>query len=58
MSEFLHAIQDTVSTLPYLAGWVTLAWLLYLVPLCTWIILQKREPVATLSWVLSLALLP
>src|SRR5690606_20850987 len=33
-------------------------WLLYLVPLCAWIVLQKREPVATLSWLLSLALLP
>ena len=58
MPDVLHAIRDAASTLPHLAGWITLAWLLYLVPLCTWIILQKREPVATLSWLLSLALLP
>ena len=42
--------------LPNLQVWVTVAWLLYLVPLCSWIVLQKREPVATLSWLLSLAL--
>lgn len=36
-----------------LAGWVT-----YLILLGSWIVLQKREPVATLSWLLGLALLP
>lgn len=34
------------------------AWVVYLVPLVMWVIMQRREPVATLSWVLSLALLP
>jgi cardiolipin synthase A/B len=34
-------------------GWVT-----YLILLGGWIVLQKREPVATLSWLLGLALLP
>lgn len=33
-------------------------WLLYIVFLGAWILLQKREPIATLSWLLSLALLP
>jgi cardiolipin synthase A/B len=33
-------------------------WLLYVVLLSAWIILQKRAPVATLSWLLSLILLP
>ncbi len=33
-------------------------WIAYLVVLAGWIVLQKREPVATLSWLLSLALLP
>jgi cardiolipin synthase len=33
-------------------------WLAYLVVLACWIVLQKREPIATLSWLLSLALLP
>lgn len=40
--------------------WTILAvsWVAYLVVLAGWIILQKREPIATLSWLLSLALLP
>jgi cardiolipin synthase len=35
-----------------------IGWLTYLVLLGGWIVLQKREPVATLSWLLGLALLP
>lgn len=35
-----------------------LLWLLYVVMLSAWILLQKREPIATLSWLLSLVLLP
>ena len=58
MQDMLGAFGDYFSSLPHLAGWVTLAWLAYLVPLCAWIVLQKREPVATLSWLLGLALLP
>ena len=34
------------------------AWVAYLLLLGGWIILQKREPVATLSWLFGLALLP
>lgn len=34
------------------------AWVVYLLWLGGWIVLQKREPVATLSWLLCLALLP
>lgn len=56
---------DTVETawnafwsFPHLKLYLVGAWVLYLVPLCAWIVLQKREPVATLSWVLSLAMLP
>jgi cardiolipin synthase len=33
-------------------------WLIYIVLLCAWVLLQKREPIATLSWLLTLALLP
>ncbi|MBB1061957.1 cardiolipin synthase [Marilutibacter spongiae] len=33
-------------------------WAIYLVWIGGWIILQKREPVATLSWLISLAALP
>ena len=35
-----------------------IGWLTYLLLLGGWIVLQKREPVATLSWLLGLALLP
>jgi cardiolipin synthase len=38
--------------------WLVVAWVIYLVVLSVWIVLQKREPIATLSWLLSLALLP
>ena len=40
--------------LPLLAA----GWLCYLVVLTVWIVLQQREPVATLSWLLALATLP
>ena len=33
-------------------------WLVYLLVLAVWIVLQKRDPAATLSWIFSLALLP
>ena len=58
MTDVLNALWESFTSLPHLQLWVTAAWLLYLVPLCAWIVLQKREPVATLSWLLSLALLP
>jgi cardiolipin synthase A/B len=47
---------DTVWPLlkPALLG----VWIAYLVVLAGWIVMQKREPIATLSWLLSLALLP
>ncbi len=40
------------------AFWLALVWFAYLLGLSGWIALQKREPVATLSWIMSLALLP
>ncbi len=43
---------------PHLAFWLGVAYAGYLVWLAGWIVLQKREPVATLSWIMSLALLP
>jgi cardiolipin synthase len=51
--HFLHvALPDYVW--PLLAA----GWLCYLVVLAAWIVLQQREPVATLSWLLALAALP
>lgn len=37
---------------------LVIAWLAYVVVLSGWIILQRREPVATLAWVMALAFLP
>jgi cardiolipin synthase len=38
--------------------WATALWLSYALVLATWVILQKREPAATLAWVFSLVFLP
>lgn len=43
---------------PELKPWLIALWVAYLVVLAMWIVLQKREPIATLSWLLSLAALP
>ncbi len=43
---------------PHFTLWLGLFWAAYLIWLAGWIVLQKREPVATLSWIMSLALLP
>ena len=45
-------------SIPHLGTWLIAAWAAYLLLLGGWIVLQKREPVATLSWLLGLALLP
>jgi cardiolipin synthase len=37
---------------------VTIAQLFYVVALATWIVMEKRSPVATLAWILSLIALP
>ncbi len=58
MLDIAHAAWNAFWSMPHLKLYLSAAWLLYLVPLCFWIVLQKREPVATLSWVLSLAMLP
>ena len=41
-----------------ISGWFILAWFVYFVALTLWIILQKREPAATLAWIMALAALP
>jgi cardiolipin synthase len=43
---------------PHLLLWLGLFWGGYLIWLAGWIVMQKREPAATLSWIMSLALLP
>ena len=58
MIETFAAMLETVWSTPNLRLYLVLLWLLYLIPLGIWIVLQKREPVATLSWLMALALLP
>lgn len=43
---------------PWLMGLLLAAWLAYVVVLVVWVVLQKRAPVATISWILVLWLLP
>lgn len=58
MLALLATTWHEIAQIPHLKSYLTAAWVAYLLILSGWIILQKREPVATLSWVLSLALLP
>ncbi|MBP6534931.1 MAG: PLDc N-terminal domain-containing protein, partial [Arenimonas sp.] len=50
-----HELQDVWPNISLALG---LLWLLYVIVLGIWILLQKREPAATISWLMSLALLP
>jgi cardiolipin synthase len=58
MFDALHHAWFAFEQLPHLALYLAVGWLAYLVGLGGWIVLQKREPVATLSWLLGLAALP
>ncbi|HVR81164.1 MAG TPA: cardiolipin synthase [Luteimonas sp.] len=58
MFDVLHDAWSTLRHVPHLGLYLTLGWIGYLVWLGGWIVLQKREPVATLSWLLGLAALP
>ena len=52
------ALGEWLDAFPHLGPLLVAAYILYLLWLTGWIMLQKREPVATLSWILSLAALP
>ncbi|WP_407353417.1 cardiolipin synthase [Luteimonas sp. R10] len=58
MPDLLQRGWDTLTSTPGLTALLVFGWLLYVIWLGGWIVLQKREPVATLSWLLGLALLP
>ncbi len=49
---------DAFWAIPHIRAWLTAGWAVYLLWLGGWIVLQKREPAATLSWLVSLAALP
>ncbi|WMJ71097.1 cardiolipin synthase [Stenotrophomonas sp. 24(2023)] len=58
MLALFDSLRHWLDGIPHLGTTLAVAYLLYLLYLSGWIMLQKREPVATLSWILSLAALP
>lgn len=58
MLDALRDFWTALLAVPHLKVYLTVAWAVYLLWLGGWIVLQKREPVATLSWLVSLAALP
>ncbi|MCB1561054.1 MAG: cardiolipin synthase [Xanthomonadales bacterium] len=53
-----NEIWDAIWSIPHIGSYLSVAWIGYLLWLAIWIVLQKREPAATLSWLFGLALLP
>lgn len=43
---------------PHLWFGISTLWALYIVLLCVWVVLQKRDAAATLSWLFALAFIP
>ncbi len=58
MLETVVQAWDAFWSIPHIHLYMTLGWIAYLVGLGVWIVLQKREPAATLSWLMGLAALP
>jgi cardiolipin synthase len=58
MLDALHVVWLWLHRFDHFALILTLGWFGYLVWLGGWIVLQKRAPAATLSWLFGLALLP
>lgn len=58
MPAFLDPLTDWFSSSAHIGALLVAAYVIYLLSLSAMIVLQKREPVATLSWILSLAALP
>ena len=58
MFDVVPQAWDAFWNIPHIRLYLTIGWIVYLVGLGVWIVLQKREPVATISWLVSLAALP
>ncbi len=58
MIDAMQHAWEAIAAFPHLGPVLAATWGLYVVLLGGWIVLQKREPVATISWLLGLALLP
>jgi cardiolipin synthase len=58
MLDTIGDAWHALGSVPHLGLVLALGWVLYLLGLGGWIVLQKRAPVATLGWLLGLAALP
>src|SRR3546814_1973994 len=58
MFDTLQDAWRAFTDIPYIHLYVTGVWIAYMIGLGGWIVFQKREPVATLSWLRGLAALP
>lgn len=58
MLDGVLSLWQAVLSIEHLGLYLILGWLGYVVWLGLWIVLQKRAPAATLSWLISLAALP
>jgi cardiolipin synthase len=58
MLDLIQQAWSALWAIPHIRLYLSLGWIAYLIGLGVWIVLQKREPVATLSWLLGLAVLP
>lgn len=58
MLEFIADLWQRLLSIPHLGWYLVAFWLTYVIAIGLWIILQKREPAATISWLVSLAALP
>ncbi|HJW46047.1 MAG TPA: cardiolipin synthase [Lysobacter sp.] len=58
MLDALRDLWAALLALPHLKLYLSIGWAIYLLWLGSWIVLQKREPAATLSWLISMAALP
>lgn len=54
----MHFWQTLNNWFPHLWFGISVLWMIHIVLLSVWIVLQKREAAATLSWLFSLAFLP
>lgn len=58
MIETVQQLWQAFWAIPHIRLYLPLAWVAYLLWLGVYIVLQKREPAATLAWLISLAALP
>jgi len=58
MLDAFHDAWRALGSIPHIRAYLGVGWFAYLLWLGAWIVLQKREPVATISWLVSLAALP